>query len=179
MSNHSRLKGPCIGARRDGRVIVDMGAARRKKPADGKKRKGAERRHWRKRETNVKGREEKTSLPIVASRISRRGLLGEWETLRNGDEEESFLPTCDFLPLCGGALRYPARNMPFLPHFFRIYLPIGCVYQSLAANVRRRGFGAAIVVTLAVFPWRKFRRGDAADYLITDNSVFWVEKIFM
>lgn len=60
-----------------------MGAARREKPADGKKRKGAERRQWRKRETNTKGREEKTSLPIVAARISRRGLLGEREKLRN------------------------------------------------------------------------------------------------
>lgn len=32
-----------IGARRDGRDIVDMGAARGEKPADEKKRKGAER----------------------------------------------------------------------------------------------------------------------------------------
>lgn len=152
-----------------------MGAARRKKLADGKKRKGAVRRQRRKRETNVKGREEKTSLPIVASRISRRGLLGEWETLRNEDEEESFLLTCGFLPLCSGALRYPARTMPFLPHFFRIYLPIGCIYQSLAANVRRRGFGAAIIAAFDVSPWRKrcfkFRFGDVADYLVMDNLV--------
>lgn len=32
-----------IGARRDGRDTVDMGAARGEKPADEKKRKGAER----------------------------------------------------------------------------------------------------------------------------------------
>lgn len=165
----------CIGARRDGRIVVDMGAARRKKLADGKKRKGAVRRQRRKRETNVKGREEKTSLPIVASRIPRRGLLGEWETMRNEDEEESFLPTCGFSPLCSGALRYPARTLPFLPHFFRIYLPIGCVYQSLAANVRKRGFGAAIVAAFDVSPWRKqcfeFRPGGVADYLVMNNLV--------
>lgn len=142
-----------IGARRDGRDIVDMGAARGEKPADEKKRKEKERKgQRRKKETNVKGREEKASLPIVAARNSRRRLLGERETLQNGDEEESFLPTRGFLPLCGGALRYSARTMPFLPHFFWIYLPIGCVYQSLAANVRRRGFGAAIAAALAVFP---------------------------
>jgi len=56
-----------------------MGAVKREKPADAKKRKGAKK---GKRETNATGREEKASLPTAAARISRRRLLGEQDAAK-------------------------------------------------------------------------------------------------
>lgn len=82
-----------------------------------------------------------------------------------------FLATVRWRPPLSG------KNHAIPPTLFPdIYLPIGCVYQSLAANARRRGFDAAIVAAFAVFPLAKamsieFRLGDVADYLIADNSV--------
>lgn len=154
-----------------------MGAARREKPADGKKRKGAdERRQRRKRETNAKGREEKTSLPIVAARISRRGLLGEREKLRNENEEENFLRQHAVSRHCAVAPSAIRQEPCHSSHTFS-----GSISQSVVSTSRRLRMSGDETLVLPsrppslFFPGetdvRRIPLGDVADYLVTDNSV--------
>lgn len=91
-----------------------------------------------------KGKERKMFLCL--SLVSRRGCWGrekERDAAETKDEEDDFLLTRGFSPLCSGALRYPARTVHFSHTFFRIYLPIGCIHQSTNRECGRRGFDTA------------------------------------
>lgn len=127
-----------IGAHRHGDVIVAMGAAleaRRGEAASGKERiHGGESRKGERKmflyRTNVGER-------VFRERASKR----EERRREMKDKEEDFLLTRGFSPLCGGALRHPARTMHFSHTFFRIYLPIGCirpVYQPRMQETKLR-----------------------------------------
>lgn len=155
-------------------VATSLTWARSKEKSQQTQRKEKERRRERGKQTRQGERKKRLCLQL---RLESQG-EDCWENkmLRNEDEEEGFCQH-GFLPLCGGALRYSARTMPFLPHFFQIYLslPIGWVYQSLAANVGDEALVLPSLLPSFVFSW--WIRGPSiisstmiAEYLM-DNSV--------
>lgn len=136
----------CIGAHLHGRVIVAMGAAL------DQKRTTSER--IEKERRAGQGERKTVSLSITRS-VEERVLRERERCWRNEDQEEDFLLTCGFLPLCGGALQIrpePCISPTLFPDF---YLPIGCVYQSANRECRRRGFDATTMPFLPFFSLAK------------------------
>lgn len=78
----------------------------------------------------MKGREENASLSIVAAKISRRGLLGERETLRNKDEKGPF---CQHAVSCHCAVA-PSAIRPEPCHSSHTFS--GSISQSVASTSR-------------------------------------------
>lgn len=151
--------------------------ARPKEKSQQTQRKEKERKRERRKQTRQG--EERASLPIAAARISRRRLLGERDAAkwrRRGGFLLQHAVSCHCAVAPSAIQQEPYHSSHT---FFRIYLPIGWVYQSLAANVRRRGFGAAIAAAFVVFPW--WIRGPSnssstmiAEYLMDNSVLGWV-----
>lgn len=123
--------------------VADMGAALRQKGRVSRMKRRGE---ITNKKIEEKGRNE-TVLSVAPLLEWRRALRERRCDMREKDKffcQQQLLATVRWRPPLFD------QNHAFLPHFFRVYPPTGCIYQSLVANIRDAAFGAAIVLNFAV-----------------------------